>query len=460
MNSSPFDSSQSIELFDSLSAEPTPYYLLGRGSLDPQSEFPLNLRFPELQRFSSDFLRLEPIRRQLRDQEMVHEESLNPDDFDAFLPSEINPTVKFADPREPVITLEIIRSHASLFGVTTKFLITPRGMVGSLRSKPDGDITIGRQQINDAGNRPNDIMLNAQDSAISRTHCRIIYKHGLFVKRVIPPEFLTFLMASHKRLGRVSSARVLPRHLIRLIYDFIKLPKMIFIEDLGSINGTYIRVRANWRETSQGDFYLCGPRMGFVIENTFPTVTEFIKKALLAKGKWEPEIDLKNFKLQLQDALSNPLIGRTVMHSLEIFDVSKISESPCMKIKIVQGDPCGIMEPIEEHLLVHSEEIEGLKEFYLGFHPLCHIAVDLTCCRSCAAFKWDPKLRTWCVKDVTIQVTNTDMMTWKSVIYEDYGLWLSVSKEKGEDQRFKPMKRVINSGDQLKVSATVLKVSW
>ena len=80
----------------------------------------------------------------------------------------------------------------------TTFLVTPRGMVGSLRTPPSdsdvhGDVTIGRQAVTEDGVRPNDITLSISDLAISRTHCRIIFEDGFSsVKRRVQAEWLEF----------------------------------------------------------------------------------------------------------------------------------------------------------------------------------------------------------------------------------------------------------------------------
>ena len=59
-----------------------------------------------------------------------------------------------------------------------EYIVTPRGMVGSLRTKWKGDLLIGRQHIQDDGTTPNDIVLATDDLAVSRVHCRIIYQDG------------------------------------------------------------------------------------------------------------------------------------------------------------------------------------------------------------------------------------------------------------------------------------------
>ena len=54
-------------------------------------------------------------------------------------------------------------------------IVTPRGMVGSLRTRWHGDVQVGRQAGRHEGAVPNDIVLPKDDLGVSRIHFRIIY---------------------------------------------------------------------------------------------------------------------------------------------------------------------------------------------------------------------------------------------------------------------------------------------
>ncbi len=120
--------------------------------------------------------------------------------------------------------IEIVKQSKSK--EQTTFLVTPRGMVGSLRTPPPvdevhGDITIGRQAINEEGVRPNDITLSISDLAISRTHCRIIYSFGFkSIKRRVQTEWLEFSkLFVQSRMP--SKYAYLPIHIRRLIFSYL-----------------------------------------------------------------------------------------------------------------------------------------------------------------------------------------------------------------------------------------------
>ena len=100
---------------------------------------------------------------------------------------------------------------------------------------------IGRQTVTEEGLRPNDVMLSVNDLAISRSHCRIIYQDGFKnMKRKIPDGWLEFskLFCTSRACG----AKFLPVDIRRIILKYVRLPRNFFIQDLGSVHGTYIQM--------------------------------------------------------------------------------------------------------------------------------------------------------------------------------------------------------------------------
>lgn len=153
---------------------------------------------------------------------------------------------------------QILRSTADQMTQPIDYFVTRAGLQNSLRTPQDGFVNIGRQQINEEGKRPNDIMLPASDRAISRCHCRLDYRQW-FHSRELPEEFVAFLMAGHPRLGEYSSFRSLPPQLFGYIYTFLKVPYTLWLIDLGSVCGTYIKVtNENPVELSRGQTFLIG----------------------------------------------------------------------------------------------------------------------------------------------------------------------------------------------------------
>jgi len=176
-----------------------------------------------------------------------------------------NPSLCAADPqglgeffKVSVVLTQILRSTADQITQPIDYFVTSSGLQNSLRSPQDGFVNIGRQQINEEGKRPNDITLPASDRAISRCHCRLDYRQ-FFRARSLPEEYVAFLMAGHPRLGEYSAFRCMPPQLFGYIYTFLKAPYSIWLIDLGSVCGTYVKVSNDIpTELSRGQTFLIG----------------------------------------------------------------------------------------------------------------------------------------------------------------------------------------------------------
>jgi hypothetical protein len=99
----------------------------------------------------------------------------NQNAFSFFASSNYSAIKKYLE-RRKAIKLEITKSNVNLSSINTTFVIMKDGLATSQRSKANDYISIGRQQINDDGLRPNDIMLFPTDPSISRSHFKILYK--------------------------------------------------------------------------------------------------------------------------------------------------------------------------------------------------------------------------------------------------------------------------------------------
>jgi hypothetical protein len=119
-----------------------------------------------------------------------------------------------------------------------EYIVTPRGMLGSKRMSK-GDILIGR------GQKENDIILPGEDLAISRVHCRIIYQDGFKEKkRLMPKAFMEFFKVfSDKHLERNPRALYFPKEIRMLILSFLRKPRKFYIQDMGSVHGTYLKLK-------------------------------------------------------------------------------------------------------------------------------------------------------------------------------------------------------------------------
>lgn len=173
----------------------------------------------------------------------------------------------FSNLRISVRVTQVVRSSVDPNGSPVVYNVSLQGVQGSLRTPQDGYVNVGRQQLNEYGQRPNDIVLPASDRAISRSHCRFNYQH-CFRGRELSPQLVAFLMAGHQRLGSGSVFNVLPQHLFYYIYSFFKEPYVLWLSDLGSVCGTYLKVSHELpTEIRRGMVFLIGSDIVIDVED-------------------------------------------------------------------------------------------------------------------------------------------------------------------------------------------------
>ena len=79
-------------------------------------------------------------------------------------------------------------------------------------------------------------------------------------------QFLTFLMMRHHTIGKGSIGQSLPLCVYKHVFKFLKKAYSFYLQDLGSIFGTYIRLNLNRKmPLKKGEIYLIGPDLLFYI---------------------------------------------------------------------------------------------------------------------------------------------------------------------------------------------------
>lgn len=153
-----------------------------------------------------------------------------------------------------------------------QYIVTQHGMLGTKKNTDIKDIMIGRQSAFTNNQqqevRPNDIILSPNiqsDRTISRIHCKILYDQVFCQKRKIPEYFTSFLLITNCARSQ-SVWRGLPEHICRLVWEYAQPRKVFYIVDIGSILGTYLRVKVNARHKLQsGNTFLVGSDTNFNI---------------------------------------------------------------------------------------------------------------------------------------------------------------------------------------------------
>jgi pSer/pThr/pTyr-binding forkhead associated (FHA) protein len=330
-------------------------------------------------------------------------------------------SVPFLHSSEPhfkisVTYIQVVRSTLENTGNVVEYIVTPRGVVNSHRLQ-DGTVKIGRQQLTDKGERPNDIMLSASDRAISRSHCMIAYENFFNIRR-IPNEWVAFLMAEHPRLGKFSTFRNLPAPLFRLILMYLREPRAPVLIDLGSVCGSYLKVSHEIPvEIMDSQLFLVGNDVIIEIEKV---VNEPVPQSIPSEGPIEE--------------LGNTMFDMDLFREDCPYIIISVSRMPADTERTIQRGP----------FRYHVEE--KYKKITIGRSQLSDIhlpenTISRTQCRVIYDHgKW------WLFDGVESKASVN-------------GTWLSICKKSRKNREMSdPV--ILQNGDQIKISETVLKVHW
>lgn len=136
------------------------------------------------------------------------------------------------------IILKIKKSNTNLSFINKTYIITEEGVKCSQKTGNRHYTSIGRQQVNDDGQRPNDIMLFPTDPSISRSHCKIFHESYFQETKAFNEKLIYMVAFSVKKKCKLDINNVLN------IAKYFNPGKSISVEDNGTIYGTYVKVKS------------------------------------------------------------------------------------------------------------------------------------------------------------------------------------------------------------------------
>jgi hypothetical protein len=154
------------------------------------------------------------------------------------------------------------------------FTLTPYGLVDSSRIMSDNQIKIGRMMLDEEGEVYNDIIIPS-DRSISRCHCKIDFSKSFKEYRIIPDNYVAFLMMNHRRLGRYLNVPHLPTYALYNILSYLPEKLETSILDAGSMLGTYVKLKFNQPyPVDKGQIFLVGNEYVIIIKEIKNLVNE------------------------------------------------------------------------------------------------------------------------------------------------------------------------------------------
>lgn len=391
-------------------------------------------------------------RKKLEDIEMAHEKTFQNYHFNSALPLSLIPRVLALMPKEPSIRLEIIKSPIAFNLIPTNYIITCRGVVGSLRVPKDEKIKeaiIGRKGLDELGGISTDIILNQKDLSLSRTHCKIVYGNW-FKQKEISLDLLEFLMANQRKKNP------LPKHILSNIKSYMQERKRLMLSDLGSVYGTFRRVKEGEKiEMKKKMSFMIAPKLGFDVVEIYGSLSDFIQNnenlgILKQRFVGNSERNTQVYEGFIEEVFQDLICNVDVKNTGALFASSNM---PCLRLKFMKPHQTGILISECEYLIV--KKIDQQK-FSITFGPTnkSYYKVD-----SNISFKisYQETNNKWILNDVSSYFQNDQ----SEILLEkkgDFGLWSSFSEGKGGNLRYKPIEKEVRNDDEIKVGETVFKL--
>lgn len=372
------------------------------------------------------------------------EKKLSCFEFDSSLPLTLIPSVLSVQENEQTLRVEIIKSPVPFNNICTNFIITPRGVVGSLRKNNNQEAVIGKNKLDENGQVYSDIGLHDKNSFLSRTHCKLIYGQW-FKRNHIPLDFYGFLLVNHR------SRNSLPQNVLRLIWKFIQVKKKIFICDMGSISGSFLKVDDfTGMELKTKMEFLISPYLGFTITEMFDSLNDFLynyeNRAILLKifnDNIEGECNIyQNF---IEKVFRNFLKNFSTQDLGALFAMGNL---PCLKLDIFQKNAAELIT--QAHYFIIGHKNDKNKNFRINFGPTPKNNFKINC-RASFEISYLERKKVWIVRNVTRSFQQGENLNL-------FGLWNSLSYSKERKTRYEPLIREIQNNDEFKISDTVFKI--
>ena len=387
-------------------------------------------------------------RKKLELFELTNEISFADYRFNTNLPKLLIPKVIELKPHEASIRLEIVKSLIPFNLITTNYIITYRGVVGSLRrqnNELNKEAIIGKEALDEKGCISNDILLNDRDSAISRVHCKLIYTHW-FKQKGISLDFLCFLIMNHRRINH------LPNHVLRNIMEFLRERKKLTMSDMGSIYGTFLKIKKeSSMELKPKMSFLISPCLGIEILEIYDEFNDFLlnyqNRGTLYKLFTNNVFNVRVYEDFIYEVFQNYVCNIDTTNLSLMFSCS---HSPCLRIKLLKFNRNGTKG--EDYLIIkRTNRLNNI--FKINFGPTSKNNYKIDSFVSCE-IAYLESTKKWMIQDVS-NVFQIDEILLKRA---EFGLWNSLSESKSGNPRYKPVEREVFSEDEIKVSETVFKI--
>ncbi|CAD8069290.1 unnamed protein product [Paramecium sonneborni] len=342
------------------------------------------------------------------------------------------------DQCQPHIKVTSLRN----MNVNNQYYINEFGLIGSLKNTNSKDILIGRSHRNQNQDLiPNDIIL-PEDRVISRIHCKIVCKDYFRKDQILEQKYKQVL----KHIN-------LPSQIKHKISQFLEEPKNVYIQDLGSMQGTYMRVfRQEPYLLAYDNKFSIGSDTYFSIvlnetykQNAKEIDQEFqrtLKMLSCLKFQQKHEIHFsdkqKQQEFNQQEEEVNTLTIKELYQKLKEYNVAILG---------IKFSGQGVEQNKQQNILIGKQQNQDTEEFYIGRGAENAIKINSnTISRKQCRIKYSEQLQQWVISDGFQDRESAN------------GTWVSLSTVEQSEKKKESNQIQLKNNSEIKISDFILKV--
>ncbi|CAD8148935.1 unnamed protein product [Paramecium pentaurelia] len=355
---------------------------------------------------------------------------------------------------EPYIKVTVMRNtNYPNTNHSNEYFINQHGLIGSHKNADSEDILIGRSHRTEV--IPNDIML-PEDRIISRIHCKLVCKHYFRQDQKIK---LIYKLAIQNI--RTSFNFLLPQRAIKLISQFLDCPRYAYVQDLGSLCGTHLKIQKNEPNIMKYDQkYSIGSDTNFTVllcesykEQGFEIDDQFFrllrKITILKQFKHEIHFSdqqlfqrFQNIQLQEDD---NEETKNYAEYYKEIYNKLKQYKAPIVSIRFGGS---GLEAGKIFNIFIHSKNQDSI-ECQIGRGQENHVKINSnTISRKQSRFKYSKNLKSWVIFDGSKERDSAN------------GTWVSLSTLEQSQKKQESDLIILKNNAEIKISEFILKIEF
>ena len=227
----------------------------------------------------------------------------------------------------------------------------------------------------------------------------------------------------------------------------MKDKKRIILEDVGSAYGTYVRLSRCEQVQNNCDILLSDDALINIV-GIYPSGF-----AYLLEHYGDQDIHLCRENV---DQLIEEISENSQLHFRGDFEMKddywKILDCPLMKIYVSNSSPCTERGSGKMHTIIIADPE---KAFKCSIGPYVHNDIKLIKAISACDIIYDSGK--WFIQQ---GAPEKKLLNQASMEDPQYGVWLSISGTKYDQERYSPGSRELHNGDEFKVGGTVFLARW